>query len=69
MEGYQRGQGRENGGKGTGSKKHKWYVQNRQEEVKNSIETVEAKELTCKTHEHELRGENAVGRAVKGKGE
>ena len=24
MEGYQQGEGRENGGKGTGNKKHKW---------------------------------------------
>ena len=29
---------RENGGKGTGNKKHKWQVQNRQGEVKNSME-------------------------------
>ena len=35
MEGYQQGGG--NGGKGTGNKKHKWKVQNRQREVKNSI--------------------------------
>ena len=26
-----------NGGTGPGNKKHKWYVQNRQGEVKNSI--------------------------------
>ena len=32
------GKGREeNGGKDTGNKKHKWQVQNRQGEVKNSI--------------------------------
>ena len=59
MEGYQRGQKGENGGKGTGNKKHKWQVQNRQEEVKNSIGNVEAKELTCMTHGHELRRGNA----------
>ena len=34
---------RENGGKGTGNKKHKWQVQNRQEEVKNSMGNGEAK--------------------------
>ena len=31
-------------------------VQNRQGEVKNSIGNVEAKELICATHGHELRG-------------
>ena len=34
----------ENRGKGTGNKKHKWWVQNRQGEVKNSIGNGEAKE-------------------------
>ena len=47
---------RENGGKGTGNKKHKWQVQNRQGEAKNSIGNAEAKELICTTHGHELRG-------------
>ena len=37
-----------------GNNKHKWYVQNRQGEVKNSIGNVEAKELIYKTHGHEL---------------
>ena len=39
MEGYQEGgeKGRVRG-KGTGNKKHSWEVQNRQGEVKNSIE-------------------------------
>ena len=47
MEGYQWGGGRgENGGKGTWNKNHKWQVQNRQGEVKNSIGNGEAKELT-----------------------
>ena len=50
----------ENGGKGTGNKKHKWQVQNRQGEVKNSIGNGEAKELICKTHGHELRQEMLV---------
>ena len=45
----------ENGGKGTGNRKHNWYVQNRQGEVKNSIGNGEAKELICTTHGHELR--------------
>ena len=49
MEGYQQGGGsRVNGGKGTGIKKHKWQVQYRQGEVKNSIGNGEAKELICK---------------------
>ena len=30
----------ENGGKGTGNKKHKWQVQNRKGEVKNSTGNV-----------------------------
>ena len=44
-----RGRG-DNGGKGTGNKKHKWQVQNRQGEVENSIGNGEAKEFTCTTH-------------------
>ena len=62
----------ENGGKGTGIKKHNWYLQNRQGEVKNSIGNGEAKELTCMTHGHELRGGVLEGRGVHsggGKGE
>ena len=35
----------ENRGKGTGNKQHKWQVQNRQGQVKNSIRNGEAKEL------------------------
>ena len=45
-----------NRGKGTGNKKHKWSVQYRQVDVKNSIGKVEAKELICTIHGHELRG-------------
>ena len=45
----------ENGGKGTGIKKNNWWVQNRQEKVKNSIGNGGAKELMCMTHGHELR--------------
>ena len=44
----------ENGGKGTGIKKHNWQEQNRQEEVKNSTGNAEAKELICTTDGHEL---------------
>ena len=59
MEGYQQGGG---GGRiGTGNKKHNWQVQNRQGEVKNSIGNVEAKELICTTHGHELNGVGDVG--------
>ena len=46
---------RENGAKGTGNKKLKWYVENRQGEVKNSIGIGEVKELVYMTHGHELR--------------
>ena len=59
----------ENGGKGTGNKKHKQQVQNRQGEVKNSMGNGEAKELMCMTHEHELRWGNDGGRRVQGRGE
>ena len=44
------------GGEGTGNKKYNWYVQNRQGEVKNSIENGETKELIHTTHGYELRG-------------
>ena len=46
---------KKDGGKGTGNKKHKWQVQNRQGEIKNGIGNGEAKELICITHGHELR--------------
>ena len=49
-------------------KKHNWYVQNRQGEVKNSIGNGEAKELICTTHGHELREELLEGRWVPGGG-
>ena len=52
----------ENGGKGTGNKKHNWKVQNRQEEVKNSMGNGKAKELICTTHGHKLRGGGNDGR-------
>ena len=50
MEGYQWGGGGEEQGENV--QKHKWQVQNRQGEGKNSIGNVEAKELICMTHEH-----------------
>ena len=59
---------RERGGKGTENKQHKWQVENRQGEVKNSIGNVEAKELICTTHGHELKGMQ-VGGGVQGGGE
>ena len=48
------------GEKGTGNKKHKWQVQNRQGEVKNTIGSGEAKELICMTHGHELRRQECL---------
>ena len=59
MDGYQLG-GREQE-KGTGNKKHKQQVKNRQGEVKNTIGNGEAKELICMTHGHELRGSRMLG--------
>ena len=50
----------ENGGKGTGNKKHEQYIQNRQRDIKNSMGNGEAK-LICMTGEHKLSGENAGG--------
>ena len=43
-------------------------VQNRQGEVKNSIGNVEAKELICTTHGHELKGGMLMGGGVQGRG-
>ena len=45
----------ENGGIGTGNKKHKWWVQNRHGEVKNSIGPGETRQYICMIHGHELR--------------
>ena len=69
IEGISRGGGGERGGKGTENKQHKWQVENRQGEVKNSIGNVEAKELICMTHRHELKGGMWVGGVVQGGGE
>ena len=60
------GGGEENWGKGAGIKKHNWYVQNRQGDVKNSIGNGEAKELIYRTHGHELRRGIAGGKGVTG---
>ena len=43
-------------GKVQGVRSTNGYVQNRQVDVKNSIGNGIAKELTCMTHGHELRG-------------
>ena len=51
-----RGVGRGERGKGTENKQHKQQVENRQGEGKNSIGNVEAKDLICMTHGHELWG-------------
>ena len=67
MEGYQQGSGEgERGGKGTENKQHKWQVENRQGEGKNSVGNVEAKELIYMTHGHELKGKNVGGRGCAG---
>ena len=62
-----RGRG-ENGEKGTGNKKHSWYVQNRQEGVKYSMGNVEAKELICTTNGHKLRRGLLDGRGLPSRG-
>ena len=49
------------GEKVQGFRSTNWYVQNRQEKVKNSIGNKEAKEFVCMTHQHELRGRIARG--------
>ena len=68
MEGYQRGTGvGDKGGKGTGNKQHKWQVENRQGEGKNSTGNVEAKELINTTRGHDLRcRENSAGEGMQG---
>ena len=68
MEGYIGEGEEENGGKGTGTKKHKWQVQNRKGEVKNSTGNGEANELICMIHGHELREGVMVGEVQGGGG-
>ena len=60
MTGYQQGSGRERVGKGTENKQHKWQVENRQGEVKNSVGNGEAKEIICMTHGHKVSGDEGV---------
>ena len=51
MEDYQWGREQgQNGGKCIGNKQHKWQVENRQGEVKNSKGNGEPEELICMTH-------------------
>ena len=59
----------ENEGKGTGNKKHKWQVQNRHGEIKNSTGNGESKELISMTYGHELRGgrRGARRKGIKGR--
>ena len=57
----------ENGGKGSGVKKHNWQVKT-DGDVKNRSRNGEAKELICMTHRHELRWRSNGG-WVKGRGE
>ena len=66
MEGYQQRVGGERGGKCTENEDHKWQVENRHGEGKNSIGTVEAKEFICMTHGHELQVGNVGGRGCAG---
>ena len=54
--GVNTGVGGGEGGKGTENKQHKWQVENRQWEGKNSVVNVEAEELISMTHGHELQG-------------
>ena len=70
MESYKwGGKGGKSGEKGTGNKKHKWQVQNRQREGKNIIGNGEAKDLVCTNHGHELKWGNDGGRGIQGRGE
>ena len=62
-----RGKGK-NRGKGVWIKKHNLQVQNRQGDVKSSIENGVAKELICMTHGHELRGGLLEGMGILGGG-
>ena len=55
------------GGEGAGIKKYNWEEENRQGDVKHSIEKGEFKELICTTHGHKLRGLLLEGRGVPGR--
>ena len=51
-----RGLGGGERGKGTENKQHKWQVENRQGEGKNSVVNVEAKELISRPMDMKYRG-------------
>ena len=70
LEGYQLGGRRGRMGEMVqGLRSTNWQVENIQGEVKNSIGNGIAKELTCMTHGHELRGGGLlVGRWVPDRG-
>ena len=53
-------------GKDTGNKKHKWQVQNRQRDIKNSIGNEEAKGLICMPHGHKRGLLEGMGEKVQG---
>ena len=62
MEGYQWGGGGERMGEKVQGISINWQVENRQGEVKISMENGEAKELICMTYRYELRCRIAAGR-------
>ena len=51
MGGYQQRRAAGDGGKCTGNRQHKWYVENRRGEDKNSTENAKANELIRMAHE------------------
>ena len=55
-------------GNGAGIKKHNLQEKHREGKVKNSIGNGAAKELTCMTYGHELRGALLKGREIPGGG-
>ena len=63
--GKQRG---DNEGIYTGTKKHSWWVQNRQWGVGSSMGSGKAKGLICTSHGHKLRGRLLEGMEVPGRG-
>ena len=67
MEGWQLGWGSGRmGGKVRGLRSKNWSVQNRQEDVKNSMGHGVTKELIRMTHGHELSGGILLGGGAKG---
>ena len=60
--------GEERGGKVTENKKHKWWVEDRQRDIKNNRGNGEAKELIYMSHRHELRQGMLEGWEVQGGG-